>query len=48
MLDRLPERSDEDYTPRRRNGFTYERQDTRYDYDYNRREDDGEFRQWSC
>lgn len=41
-MDRLPERSDEDYTPRQRNGsFTYERQDARYDFDYNRRDNDG-------
>ena len=40
MLDRLPERSDEEYTPRgRKDGFTYEREDTRYDYDYNRRKE---------
>ena len=39
MFDRLPERSDEEYTPRgREDGFTYEREDTRYDYDYNRRD----------
>lgn len=42
MLDRLSKRSDEDYSPKRRNGFTYERQDTREDYDYERREDYGE------
>ena len=43
-MDRLTERSDEDYTPRKRNhGFTYERQDNRYDFDYNRRDDDGKF-----
>lgn len=40
MMDRLPERSDEDFTPRRQSGkFTHEREDTRYDYDYTRREE---------
>ena len=37
-FDRFPERSDEEYTPRgRKDGFTYEREDSRCDYDYNRR-----------
>ena len=43
-MDRLCERSDEDYTPRRVSGkFTYEREDNRYDIDYNRREENGQF-----
>lgn len=42
MPERLPELSDYDYTPRRRGDrFTYEREDVRYDNDYNRREEDG-------
>ena len=42
MQDRLPERSDDEYTPMCKNGFTYEREDSRYDYDYNRRNKNNE------
>ena len=37
IIERLPERRDEETEPRK-DGFTYEREDTRYDYDYNRRD----------